>query len=158
MIPGLSPKNLTLAAVAALLFLVSVPRVHQLAVQDNQRDAQSALRALAKAAFQDPPEASATPRELSVALSERLRDVRYHEPSGLIQRHGYFFEASSAPGGLELIRAWPVDYGETGVFAYVMGSDASLRTHKNVEAAWSGASSERPTGEERGWFETDSAR
>jgi hypothetical protein len=154
---GLLSKNLTLGAVAALLFLVSVPRVHQLAVLDNQRDAQSAVKAIADAAFQGDSSDQPCPQALSDALSEKLRDVRFHEHFGLIQRHGYYFEVSQSSNGQELVRAWPVDHGETGVFAYVMGADATLRSHRNAEAAWSGNSSERPTGDERGWFDPKAA-
>ena len=155
---ALSSRNITLSAVAVLLFLVSVPRVHQLALQDNQRDAQSAVRALAKAAFPLSAPQSLSSYELSLALSERLRDVRYHKDSGLIQRHGYLFEVSTGPKGRDLVRAWPVDHGETGIMAYVMNQDASLMTHRNSNAAWSGLSVTRPTGKEAGWFATPGAR
>lgn len=153
-----SPRNLALGAVAVLLFLVSVPRVHQLALQDNQRDAQSAVRALAKAAFPLSAEEGMSSYELSLALSERLRDVRYHEESGLIQRHGYLFEVSSRSQGGDLVRAWPVVHGETGVMAYMMSQESPLQTHRNSDAAWSGRSVTRPTGDEPGWFATPSPR
>ena len=91
----LSPKNITLGAVATLLFLVSVPRVHQLAVQDNQRDAQSAVRALAQEAFRGSTPGAMDAQRLSLLLGERLRDVRYNDNSDLIQRHGYLFEVLS---------------------------------------------------------------
>jgi hypothetical protein len=155
---ALSSRNLALGAVAVLLFLVSVPRVHELALQDNQRDAQSAVRVLAEAAFPASATEKLSPYELSVALSERLRDVRFHKDSGLIQRHGYLFEVSSDTKGSDLIRAWPVDHGETGVMAYMMDNDSPLRTHRNSNATWSGVSMARPTGEETGWFAAPSAR
>jgi len=154
----LSPRNITLGAVAALLFLVSVPRVHQLALQDNQRDAQSAVRALAKAAFEAPRAENLEARALSRVLAERLRDVRYDESSGLIQRHGYLFEVVSAPSDQDLVRAWPVAHGQTGVFAYVWTEETALLTHHNPNAEWSGAAEQRPTGREDGWREAAGLR
>ena len=154
----LSPKNITLGAVAPLLFLVSVPRVHQLAVQDNQRDAQSAVRALAQEAFRGSTPGAMDAQRLSLLLGERLRDVRYNENSGLIQRHGYLFEVLSTPTGQGLVRAWPVAHGDTGVVAYVMAQDTALLTHQNSDAIWSGASTSRPTGQESGGRESAALR
>jgi len=145
----LSPKNLSLASVGVLLFLVSVPRVHRLAVQDNQRDAQSAVRALYQAV--STASAVATPQELAAGLEERLRDVKLHEEHGLIQRHGYLFEVAPGSGLGDVVRAWPVSHGDTGAAAYLMDPDGTLRVHANPAALWSGPLSSRPTGQEPGW-------
>ena len=145
----LSPKNLSLASVGVLLFLVSVPRVHRLALQDNQRDAQSAVRALHQAVSTSSE--LVTPQALAAGLEERLRDVKLHEEHGLIQRHGYLFEVAPGAGVGDVVRAWPVSHGDTGAAAYLMDPDGTLRVHANPAALWSGPLSSRPTGQEPGW-------
>ena len=146
-----APKYLTLCAVGALLFLVSVPRVHQLAVQDNERDALSAIRALAQEAFSSGLSASPTSEELSASLSSRLKDVRFDPTSKVIRRHGYLFEVVRGEPGSEFARAWPARFGETGANAFILRPDGAIMIHSNETAGWSGFSSRRPTGAESGW-------
>jgi len=148
---ALSPKNLTLCAVGVLMFLVSVPRVHQLAVQDNERDALSAIKALADEAFTPELEMSLNPVHLSASLSSRLKDVRYDSSTKVIRRHGYLFDLAQAKSGEWFARAWPVECGQTGVNAFILGPSACIMTHPNEAAEWSGVLSERPTGDEDGW-------
>ena len=149
----LSPRPLTLSAVAGLLFLVSVPRVHQLAVHDNQRDAMSAVLLLVPPVFND-ADLGATPpsnESLSQELGHRLNDVRYDPRSRLIRRHGYFLDVGLTHDRHGIIRAWPERHGRTGVSAFVYDRSRGLLSNPNASAAWSGAGSIRPDGTEAGW-------
>jgi len=150
---ALSPRPLTLSAVAGLLFLVSVPRVHQLAVHDNQRDAMSAVLFLVPPVFNDADLEAALPsnESLSQELGHRLSDVRYDSKSRLIRRHGYFLDVGLTPDRHEIIRAWPEQHGRTGVDAFFYDRSRGLLSNPNTSAAWSGADSIRPDGTEAGW-------
>ena len=87
----LSPQALTLSAVGAVLFLVSVPRVHLFALQDNERDAVSALITLSSPIFAGEtaaPSAIPEPETWNAELRARLHGSHPTSHSGLIRRHG----------------------------------------------------------------------
>ena len=151
----LSPQTLTLSAVAGLLFLVSVPRVHQWAVQDNERDAISAIHLLVRPVFGT--EVQAAPPDLPVmetlaeALRTRLVDVNYDPTTRLIRRHGYFFDVGRDAEGHAIIRAWPTTHGRTGTHAFLYGLPGGLLRHSDPTGRWSGPEAMPPAGSEPGW-------
>jgi len=151
----LSPRSLTLAAVAGVLFLVSVPRVHQLAVQDNERDAVAAVRFLITPVFGN--EVHAAPAELpptktlGEGLRSRLGDVNYDPSTRLIRIHGYLMDVGRDTRGQAVIRAWPASHGRTGFQAYLYEPTRGLLSHPNTMADWTGSDSPRPDGTESGW-------
>ena len=157
-----SPQALTLSAVGIVLFLVSVPRVHQFALQDNERDATSSLLILSKtvqAAEGDP-----SARQLSLPgtwdqeINCRLYDAHAAEGSSIIQRHGYLLELAHRTDGTDFLRAWPTKHGATGRSAYLLDPERGLREHPNTDGAWSGATSQRPDGTEPGWLSSIATR
>jgi len=88
----------------------------------------------------------------SADLQNRLVDVHYDADTDLLRRHGYIFDVARNKSGQDIIRAWPVEHGRTGVRAYLYAPDRGLLGHANSTAEWSGDSSARPDGEESGWM------
>jgi len=151
-----SPQALTLSAVGIVLFLVSVPRVHQFALQDNERDAVSSLIVLSQVIHAAEGESSERALPLQGTWDQemncRLYDAHAPEGTSLIQRHGYLLELAHRSDGTPFIRAWPSEHGATGRSAYLFDLEQGLITHSNSNGAWSGASSLRPDGTESGWL------
>ena len=151
-----SAQALTLSAVGLVLFLVSVPRVHQFALQDNERDAVSSLITLSKvvhAGENESPERALPPQETwDQEMNCKLYDARPAEGTSLIQRHGYLLELAHRSDGTPFIRAWPSEHGATGRSADLFDLEQGLIEHSNPNGAWSGASSLRPDGTESGWL------
>jgi hypothetical protein len=133
---------LTLAAVALVVLLVSLPCLRDFAVRENQRDAQSLLSKLASivtlAAARDP----AAPIDLASllaarpALAQRLPDAEVG-PDALLRHHGYLFAARRDPTGGVALCAWPLDHGRTGLHAYLYLAGRGLYAHPNG-GRWSG--------------------
>ena len=150
-----SPQALILSAVGVVVFLVSVPRVHQFALQDNERDAISSLLALSGAvhASEGEPRCESLPLQSTWdrEMSRRLCDAHQEEKSSLIQRHGYLLELAHHVDGTPFIRAWPSEHGATGRTAYLLDKEQGLIKHANTGGSWSGTESMRPDGTEPGW-------
>ena len=157
-----SPQALTLSAVGVVLFLVSVPRVHQFALQDNERDATSSLLTLSKTVQAAEGEGSArylpSPGTWDQEINCRLYDAHTTEESSLIQRHGYLLEFVHRADGTEFLRAWPSKHGATGRSAYLLDPERGLIEHPNSDGAWSGPTSQRPDGTEPGWLSGSETR
>jgi hypothetical protein len=151
----LSTQALTLAAVGVVLFLVSVPRVHQFALQDNERDAKSSLLTLFSTVYADEGDRASrqipAPEAWDQEVKCRLYDAHTSEGSALLQRHGYLLELAHRPDGSDFLRAWPTKHGATGRSAFLLDSERGLIEHENIDGAWSGPSSSRPDGTEPGW-------
>jgi hypothetical protein len=151
-----SPQALVLSAVGVVLFLVSVPRVHQFALQDNERDATSSLLILSKT-VQAAAAGDSAARQLPLPdtwdqeINCRLYDAHATEGSSVIQRHGYLLELAYRTDGTDFLRAWPTKHGATGRSAYLLDPERGLIEHPNLDGAWSGPSSQRPDGTEPGW-------
>jgi hypothetical protein len=151
----LSPRALSITAIGVLLFLVSVPRVHQLALLDNERDAQSSVRLLIPPVFGSQVHAAPaelpTVADLASILRTRLVDVQHQPGADLIHRHGYLIDVARDPLGRPIIRAWPSDHGQTGTRAFLYYSERGLLSHPNGDGRWSGLATGRPDGTELGW-------
>lgn len=157
-----SPQALILSAVGVVLFLVSVPRVHQFALQDNERDATSSLLVLSK--IVQAADGDSSMRQLSLPgtwdqeINCRLYDAHASEGSSIIRRHGYLLELAYRSDGTDFLRAWPSKHGATGRSAYLLDPKRGLIEHPNLDGAWSGASSQRPDGTEPGWSSGSATR
>ncbi len=151
----LSAQALTIAAVGIVLFLVSVPRVHQFALQDNERDAKSSLLTLFSTVYADDGSASAqripAPEAWNQEIKCRLYDAHPSDESALLERHGYLLEHAQRADGSEFLRAWPTRHGATGRSAFLIDSQRGLIENENTDGAWSGTASGRPDGTEPGW-------
>ena len=151
----LSTQALTLSAVGIVLFLVSVPRVHQFALQDNERDAKSSLLTLFSTVYADDGGRAnrqlPAPEAWDQEVKCRLYDAHSSDDSELLQRHGYLLELAHRADGSEFLRAWPTEHGNTGRSAFLLDPQRGLIEHDNTDGTWSGATSDRPDGTEPGW-------
>jgi hypothetical protein len=160
---GLSPGGfLSLAAVLAVLVVVSLPRLHGLALRENQGDARTTVEVLARALNELAPEERGLPL-LEVARRTRvertLRDAEWLEDGRVLRLHGYLFERCSLPAtgvdsvekvalsagtGQEplaaAVRAWPWS-DATGQTVFVATTDGRVRAHDNEAATWGGLGS-----------------
>jgi hypothetical protein len=157
-IGGLSLSGaLSLAAVLAVLLVVSVPRFHGLALQENEADAKATAALLARALDAGGP--APTLRDLlrRKDLAGLRADAELLAQGKLLRRHGYLFEVTQvAPtwtvAGLPLglvagqadalapvraIRAWPWRHGATGRTAFLVTADGAQLAHTNSEG-WQG--------------------
>ena len=157
-----SPQALIFSAVGVVVFLVSVPRVHQFALQDNERDAISSILTLSSSVIAAETSAGAESLPLPATWDQemncRLFDAHTFSNTSLIQRHGYLLELAHRLDGSAFIRAWPSEHGATGCKAFLYDLERCLIQHSNGNAEWSGARSLRPDGTEAGWLERTSRR
>lgn len=141
-------SRVVLFAVCGLVFLVSLPRLRGIAIQENELDALRALQLLSRemesAAARG--EVPATIGELlpeDSSLRRRLGDVETLADGALALRHGYLFELGSDEAGEPLLCAWPLRRGSTGLatFAAEPGRGVFGRASKEGPGAgWSGPS------------------
>lgn len=150
-LPGVD--RLTLVAVAALVVLVTLPRLRSIALRENELDAIRTLQLLAgELSDLRAPEALAAeraPRSVAgllagnPALARRLPDVDVLD-GGRLRRHGYLFELVTDRDGRPGLRAWPCAHGATGLGAFLFAPGEGLLGNPNEAARFSGP--ERPPG------------
>ncbi|MSR61872.1 MAG: hypothetical protein EXS08_05450 [Planctomycetes bacterium] len=154
---GLSLSGaLALCAIAAVLVVVSIPRLCGMAQQENEVDACATARQLASALRTYGEERAPT-------LSDLLRmpelvglraDAELLEQGRLLRRHGYLFELSpltpsvafmavpltpfAAPAGSSAahhaVRAWPWEHGSTGRASFMATDSGATLMHANAGA------------------------
>ncbi len=128
---------LTLAAIATVVLLVSLPRLEDLAMRENEGDAAWLTGRLAELC----PTVSAVNVQALVLSSPRLGrqidDAEFLQGGRLLRRHGYLFELDATGG--PSVRAWPWQHGRTGRAVIVWTPEDGLRGHQNEPGAWSGA-------------------
>ena len=129
----------TLAAILTVVLVVSLPRLHSLALHQNELDAIQATRMLGSSVFamESQPTLSRV-LEDDTALEHRLEDVEVLEQGRVLRRHGYLFDLTHTRDGAPALRAWPWNCGETGYGAFVFTPEGGLRGHRNEESRWSG--------------------
>jgi hypothetical protein len=108
----------TLALIAIVVVLVSLPRLRRFALRENETDAIRMLRILSAEALANPDalEAGDLSNLLAACTVQRVRleDVEVLG-EGRLRRHGYVFEAVRDPGGRLVLLAWPWEQGRTGL-------------------------------------------
>jgi hypothetical protein len=136
---------LTLCAVALVVLLVSLPRLQDLAVRENEGDARWLTARLGElgGTLEGAPRDIRGLLETQPTLTRLLDDAEYLEGGRLLRRHGYLFEVVAADGagahcGLSAVRAWPWRYERTGRQAYLWRCGEPLRAHDNALGRWSG--------------------
>jgi len=137
---------LTLAAVALVVLLVSLPRLRDLALRENESDAVWLARRLAELSTEDltPQAGGRAVRELVESrplLKRQIDDVEYLGGGRVLRRHGYLFEVLALDSGSKprrVVRAWPWQAGHTGRVALVWSPETGLLGHENADGRWSG--------------------
>lgn len=132
----------TLAVIALVVVLVSMPRLRRFALRENEADAVRMLRLLAAEMQALEP----LSRELDlgalvaqdVRLRERLEDVEVLE-GGALRRHGYLFDVAKSAAGERFLRAWPWEHDHTGIGAFLLIRNGDVLGNSNREGRFSGA-------------------
>jgi hypothetical protein len=146
---------LTLAAVALVVLLVSLPRLRDLALRENESDALWLTQQLAELAGEREPQSVQALLEGAPDLRRQIDDAEYLEGGRLLRRHGYAFEVlarSGTEGGAPAVRAWPWHAGRTGATAFVWTASRGLVGNANREGRFSGERAPPPeTDGAAGW-------
>jgi hypothetical protein len=132
---------LTLAAVALVVLLVSLPRLRDLALRENESDALWLTRRLSELATAREPRSVQELLEAAPDLRRQIDDAQYLEGGRLLRRHGYAFEVLEQPGAAQgslAVRAWPWRAGRTGGAAFVWTASGGLLGSANRAGRWSG--------------------
>lgn len=150
---------LTLAAVAVVVLLVSLPRLRDLALRENESDALWLTQQLAELAGARESQSVQDLLEGAPDVRRQIDDAEFLAGGRLLRRHGYAFEVLPRSGPeptTTAVRAWPWQAGRTGATAFVWTSSRGLVVHANREGRWSG---ERPplpeTDASAGWQPAD---
>ncbi len=126
-----------LLAVGVVVLLVSLPRLREFALRENESDARTLITRLGELAAQgSPPRSLAETLERAPVLAERLEDVTWLDGGALLRRHGYLFQLDRVDAGAR-ITAWPWEHRRTGFSAY-RWTAAGVEGHPNADGAWSG--------------------
>ncbi|HVS11933.1 MAG TPA: hypothetical protein VMS76_18855 [Planctomycetota bacterium] len=141
----------TLVAIATVVLLVSLPRLRDFALRENEGDAQRLVSRLGAIAEREGARSIRELIEGQPGLTRQLDDAEFLEEGRLLRRHGYLFdlaagasEPSGASGASRAVRGWPWAHGRTGFAAFAWFSARGLTTHANTEGLWSGP--DRPPG------------
>jgi len=141
--------GLTLVAVGVVVLLVSLPRLREFALDENEGDARRLVAHLGEL-LSHPVQAADAPAEQasnveqlvhgSRDLARQLDDAEFLEHGRLLRRHGYLFELTprAQPGAATCVRAWPWHYQQTGLSAFAWTPKAGLQAHANDGGLWSG--------------------
>ena len=132
---------LTLAAVALVVLLVSLPRLRDLALRENESDALWLTQRLSELATVRESRSVQELLEAAPDLRRQIDDAQYLEGGRLLRRHGYAFEVLAQPGAADgslAVRAWPWRAGRTGGSAFVWTASGGLLGNANRAGRWSG--------------------
>ena len=141
-----SPARILLGALALVVVLVTLPLLRSLALRSNEMDALRALDLMGREVFaaESPVTAVGELFGQDRPMSARLPDTRLLEGGRLIFHHGYLFELVPTTDGGQVLRAWPLSHGETGLGAFTSSGPGQLLGHPNQAALWSGTGAAPP--------------
>jgi len=143
----------SLVAIATVVLLVSLPRLRDFALRENESDAQrlvsrlgllDARDAQGARGTQGPASPARSIRELvesQPALARQLDDAEFLEGGTLLRRHGYLFDLaldSTGVSSARALRGWPWAHGRTGFTAFAWLPDRGMTAHANPAGLWSG--------------------
>ncbi len=132
----------TLVAVGVVVLVVSLPRLREFALRENEQDARLVVERLATLLAS---EVQAGERALNVealvlkapGYPRQFEDAEFLEGGTLMRRHGYLFEVGGAGDPLP-VRAWPWQHRRTGFSAYAWTRERELVGHANSDGSFSG--------------------
>jgi hypothetical protein len=137
----------TLVAVGVVVLLVSLPRLKEFALRENEGDARALTVRLGRwLAAQDGARVQNAGElvERDEPLAKQLDDLEVLGDGRLLRRHGYLFEVLEGPASTSAgatVRAWPWRHSKTGMSAFAWTADQRLLGDPNLDGAWSGLDS-----------------
>jgi hypothetical protein len=127
-----------LLAVAVVVLLVSLPRLREFALRENEADARTLVARLGELCARETHAGSlAQALEREPQLVARLDDAEWLDQGRVLRRHGYLFELDASRRPARVL-AWPWEHGRTGLRAFRWEAGV-LQIHSNRAGAWSGA-------------------
>jgi len=130
-----------LVAIGLVVLLVSLPRLREFALRENEEDARALVKRLAGLATREVHTAQRPSIETLLASDpsapRQLDDLEYLDGGLRLRRHGYLFEVGRSTEGT-WVRAWPWEWRKTGISAYAWNTGTELVAHPNEEGRWSG--------------------
>lgn len=151
----------TLVAVGVVVLLVSLPRLREFALRENEEDARVLVERLAGLAAREVRAAEsgnvATLLSADPAVARLIDDAEFLERGARMRRHGYLFEVGPAADG-SLVRAWPWLHRKTGFSAYAWTPGQRLVAHPNESGEWSGLAARPELAADSGWRDLDEGR
>ncbi len=130
-----------LVAIGIVVLLVSLPRLREFALRENEEDARALVKRLAGLATREVQAAEKPSIEFLLAsdpaAKRQLDDAEFLDGGTRLRRHGYLFEVGDAADGI-YVRAWPWEWRKTGTSAYAWTPAQDLVAHPNAEGRWSG--------------------
>ena len=143
-----------LVAIGLVVLLVSLPRLREFALRENEEDARALVKHLASLATREVQAAERPSIETLLASDpsapRQLDDMEYLDGGLRLRRHGYLFEVGRSAEGT-WVRAWPWEWRKTGISAYAWNAGAELVAHPNEEGRWSGPQSPPQLGGDAQW-------
>ncbi len=119
------------------MLLVSLPRLREFALRENETDARTLVTRLGEVCAREKHAGSlAQALELEPQLVARLDDAEWLDHGRVLRRHGYLFELDASRTPARVV-AWPWEHGRTGFRAFRWEAGA-LEIHSNRAGAWSG--------------------
>lgn len=133
---------LTLVAVVLVVGLVSLPKLRDFALQENEADAMRLMRRLETAVDRLPAEGRPTNVEELVAAmlppERSLQDAEFLDGGRVLRRRGYLFQWTPSDRGPGSLRAWPWQWRHTGLGAFYIEPGHRALAHGNDGGLWSG--------------------
>ncbi len=155
---------LILALIVVAVVVVSLPRLSEFGLHENENDAHALMvRLWPKLAQHMQPSSLGSKLEdttiealmqHSSGMLHWATDSEFLEHGTLLRRHGYLAELTVAPDGRPALRAWPWTAGKTGIQVFVGIAGGALAVHPNSKLEWSGPKSPPPfdaLDAEHGW-------
>jgi hypothetical protein len=145
----------TLVAVGLVVLLVSLPRLRDFALRENEGDARALVLRLAQLAERDASGGLNVEQIVSTdpTLARQLDDVEFLEQGRLLRRHGYLFEVlagEESERACARVRAWPWKHRRTGYAAFAWTREHALVGDSNSGGTWSGLGAP-PTVDRASW-------
>lgn len=131
-------RSLTLLTIGLVVVLVSLPRLRDFALRENESDARALSRLLAVSlSASDAPTIQGL---LSAApnVARLANDREFLAGGELLRRHGYLFDLARASDGRRAVRAWPWSAGRTGRRAFIAVAAGELWSGECARGHWSG--------------------
>lgn len=149
-----------LVAVGVVVLLVSLPRLREFALRENESDARTLVERLGRMIERQKSPAThadiASLLHTDVAFVKQLDDAEFLDGGTLLRRHGYLFDVATTSGSA-VVRAWPWNYRKTGTTAFAWCADSGLVGHRNGDGTWSGLYDRPPVHEVTEWPELELA-
>ena len=151
----------TLVAVGVVVLVVSLPRLRDFVLRENEEDARLVVERLAALVENEVQagERAANVEALvlkSPGYPRQFEDAEFLDGGTLMRRHGYLFEIGR-PGDTLPVRAWPWQHRRTGFSAYAWTRESQLVGCANTDGSFSGPG-RAPSAGSGQWLDLEEAR